>query len=104
MYIKCLNCYLLGICNLYAHLKNTHPTNIYCISTTKKLCLRQVCLSVLMAEFKNPLIMLGKLVTTFHTLNLIFQLICIMKKKGILEELRRRGKLEKRRGLFLMFR
>lgn len=36
--------------------------------------------------------MLGKLVTKFHTLNLIFQLICIMKKKGVLEESRLRGK------------
>lgn len=35
--------------------KKKPTTNIYCISTTKKLCLSQVCLLVLMVEFKNPL-------------------------------------------------
>lgn len=40
--------------------------------------------------------MLGKLVTTFHILNLTFQLICILKKKGVLEELILRGKLGKK--------
>lgn len=40
--------------------------------------------------------MLGKLITKFHTLNLTLQFICIMKKKGVLEELRLRGKLGKK--------